>query len=281
MTTTAPPTSSPASTVRAVRLGPSSRLAIALASAVGLIAFIWPFVAAPESTAVAHATDAPLVFAIVVPLLLLVVLAQINDGGMDAKSIAMLGVLSAVIAALRPLGGGTAGIEPIWVVLILGGRALGPGFGFCLGAISLFASALLTGGVGPWLPFQMLGAAWVGLGAGLLPPARGRREVVMLAGYGAVACVAYGFLLNLWFWPFTAGLPEQLAFTAGAPMGENLAAWLRFCLITSLGYDIPRAVLTVVLILVAGGPVLMALRRMSRKAAFDAPVEFTPPRQAS
>ena len=281
MTTTAPATSAPASTARAVRLGPSSRLAIALASAVGLIAFIWPFVAAPESTAVAHATDAPLVFAIVVPLLLLVVLAQINDGGMDAKSIAMLGVLSAVIAALRPLGGGTAGIEPIWVVLILGGRALGPGFGFCLGAISLFASALLTGGVGPWLPFQMLGAAWVGLGAGLLPPARGRREVVMLAGYGAVACVAYGFLLNLWFWPFTAGLPEQLAFTAGAPMGENLAAWLRFCLITSLGYDIPRAVLTVVLILVAGSPVLMALRRMSRKAAFDAPVEFTPPRQAS
>jgi energy-coupling factor transport system substrate-specific component len=281
MTTTAPATSAPASTARAVRLGPSSRLAIALASAVGLIAFIWPFVAAPESTAVAHATAAPLVFAIVVPLLLLVVLAQINDGGMDAKSIAMLGVLSAVIAALRPLGGGTAGIEPIWVVLILGGRALGPGFGFCLGAISLFASALLTGGVGPWLPFQMLGAAWVGLGAGLLPPARGRREVVMLAGYGAVACVAYGFLLNLWFWPFTAGLPEQLAFTAGAPMGENLAAWLRFCLITSLGYDIPRAVLTVVLILVAGGPVLMALRRMSRKAAFDAPVEFTPPRRAS
>jgi energy-coupling factor transport system substrate-specific component len=281
MTTTAPATSAPASTARAVRLGPSSRLAIALASAVGLIAFIWPFVAAPESTAVAHATDAPLVFAIVVPLLLLVVLAQINDGGMDAKSIAMLGVLSAVIAALRPLGGGTAGIEPIWVVLILGGRALGPGFGFCLGAISLFASALLTGGVGPWLPFQMLGAAWVGLGAGLLPPARGRREVAMLAGYGAVACVAYGFLLNLWFWPFTAGLPEQLAFTAGAPMGENLAAWLRFCLITSLGYDIPRAVLTVVLILVAGGSVLMALRRMSRKAAFDAPVEFTPPRQAS
>ncbi len=204
----------------------------------------------------AHATDAPLVFAIVVPLLLLVVLSQMSDGGMDAKSIAMLGVLSAVIAALRPLGGGTAGIEPIWVILILGGRALGPGFGFCLGSISLFASALLTGGVGPWLPFQMLGAAWVGLGAGLLPRASGRRELVMLAGYGAVACIAYGFLLNLWFWPFTAGLPEQIAFTAGAPMGENLVAWLRFCLITSLGYDIPRAALTVVLILVAGRPVL-------------------------
>jgi energy-coupling factor transport system substrate-specific component len=261
---------------RAVPLGRASWAAIALASAVGLVAFLWPLVAAPGSTAVAHAADAPFVFAVVVPLLLLVVLAQVADGGMDAKAIAMLGVLSAVIAALRPLGGGTAGLEPIWVVLILGGRALGPGFGFSLGAISLFASALLTGGVGPWLPFQMLGAAWVGLGAGLLPRATGRRELLLLAGYGAVACVAYGFLLNLWFWPFTTGLPEQLAYSAGAPVTENLMSWLRFCLVTSLGYDIPRAVLTVVLILVAGRPVLLALRRMARKAAFDAPVAFVP-----
>ena len=164
--TMAPVLATPSVTTHAVRLGAQSKVAIALVSAVGLVAFIWPLVAAPESAAVAHATDAPMLFAVVVPMLLVVVLAQVNDGGMDAKSIAMLGVLAAVIAALRPLGGGTAGLEPIWVVLILGGRALGPGFGFCLGAISLFASALITGGVGPWLPFQMLGAAWVGMGAG-------------------------------------------------------------------------------------------------------------------
>jgi energy-coupling factor transport system substrate-specific component len=263
-------------TSNAVRLGNRSKAAITLVSAVGLVAFIWPLLAAPESAAVAHASDAPLLFAVVVPMLLLVVLAQINDGGMDAKSVAMLGVLAAVISALRPLGGGTAGLEPIWVILILGGRALGPGFGFCLGSISLFASALLTGGVGPWLPFQMLGAAWVGMGAGLLPRMTGRRELLMLSGYGAIACIVYGFLLNLWFWPFTAGLSEQLAFTAGAPMADNLLAWIRFCLVTSLGYDIPRAILTVVLIMVAGRPILAALRRMSRKAAFDAPVTFEP-----
>ncbi len=260
-----------------VGLGPTSVVAIALASAVGLIAFGWPLLAAPDSSAVAHANDAPVVFALVMPVLILVVLAQVNDGGMDAKSIAMLGVLAAVIAALRPLGGGTAGLEPIWVVLILGGRALGPGFGFCLGSISLFASALLTGGVGPWLPFQMLAAAWVGLGAGLLPRASGRRELLMMSAYAAVACIAYGFLLNLWFWPFTADLPAQLSFTPGAAMTENLLAWLRFCLVTSLGYDIPRAILTVVLILVAGRPILAALRRISRKAAFDQPVSFTAP----
>lgn len=262
--------------VHAMRLGTRSRFAIALTSLIGIIAFAWPLLAAPESSVVAHANDAPWLFAIIVPLLMLVLLAEISDGGMDAKSIALLGVMAAVIAALRPLGGGIAGLEPIWMVLILGGRALGPGFGFSLGAISLFASALLTGGVGPWLPFQMLAAAWVGLGAGLLPRATGKRELAMLAAYGAAISLLYGLLMNLWFWPFVSGLPEQIAFVAGSPVGENLAHWIRFTLITSLGYDIPRAVLTVVLILIAGKPVLLALRRVSRKAAFEPEVTFIP-----
>lgn len=262
--------------VHAVRMGRMSWVAVGIATGIGLVSFLWPLVAAPDSAAVAHASDAPLIFAIVIPVLLVVVLAQVSDGGMDAKSIAMLGVLSAVIAALRPLGGGTAGLEPIWAILILGARALGPGFGFSLGAISLFASALVTGGVGPWLPFQMLGAAWVGLGAGLLPRTRsGWREITMLAGYAAVACLAYGFLMNLWFWPFLDSLPEQLAFAPGADAADNLVTWIRFSLVTSLGYDIPRAILSVALIAIAGRPILAALRRMARKAAFDAPVEFT------
>lgn len=260
----------------AVRLGTRSTFAILATSLVGVVAFGWPLIAAPESTAIAHASDAPWIFAIVIPLLLAVVLAQFTDRGMDAKAIALLGVLSAVVSALRPLGGGTAGLEPIWVILVLGGRALGPGFGFALGAVSLFSSALLTGGVGPWLPFQMLGAAWVGLGAGLLPQVRGRAELGLLALYGAVGSFAYGLLLNLWFWPFTAGLPDAIAFVPGAPIGENLFAWLRFTVLTSLGYDIPRAILTVTLILIAGPVVLTALRRVSRKAAFDAAPVFEP-----
>lgn len=260
----------------AVRLGTRSTFAILATSLVGVVAFGWPLIAAPESTAIAHASDAPWIFAIVIPLLLAVVLAQFTDRGMDAKAIALLGVLSAVVSALRPLGGGTAGLEPIWVILVLGGRALGPGFGFALGAVSLFSSALLTGGVGPWLPFQMLGAAWVGLGAGLLPQVRGRAELGLLALYGAVASFAYGLLLNLWFWPFTAGLPAAIAFVPGASIGENLFAWLRFTVLTSLGYDIPRAILTVTLILIAGPVVLTALRRVSRKAAFDAAPVFEP-----
>ena len=261
---------------QALRLGSRSITTIVATSLVGIIAFGWPLFAAPTSSVAAHATDAPWLFAIVVPLMLAVVVSSFTDGGMDAKAIALLGVLAAVVSVLRPLGGGTVGIEPMWVVLVLGGRALGPGFGFALGAVSLFASALLTGGVGPWLPFQMLGAAWVGLGAGLLPRASGRMEILLLAGYGAVASFAYGLLLNLWLWPFTFNLPAEVAYAPGAPIAENLVAWFKFTVVTSLGYDIPRAVLTVTLILIAGAPILNALRRVSRRAVFEPRPTFTP-----
>ena len=277
----------------AVRMGARSWAAVILATGVGAIAFGWPFLAEPGSTAVAHAADAPWVFAAVVPLVLLVVLAQVSDGGMDAKAIALLGVMAAVVCILRPLGAGTAGIEPIWFVIILGGRALGPGFGFSLGALSLAASALLTGGVGPWLPFQMIAAAWVGLGAGLLPAwpggsakptlsgSPGRAEIGMLAAYGLVASMAYGLVMNLWFWPFLGGLEATayspaILFDPGAPVSDNLARWFAFSLVTSLGWDIPRGVLTAALILIAGRPLLTALGRASRRANFSPATAFVP-----
>jgi energy-coupling factor transport system substrate-specific component len=264
--------------VAVVPFGIRSSVSLVAASVVGVMAFGWPLLASPGSEVVAHAKDAPWLFALLLPLILAVVLAQVADGGLDAKGIAMLGVMAAVAAALRPFGGGTAGFEPMWIVLILGGRALGPGFGFSLGAIGMFASALITGGVGPWLPFQMVAAGWVGLGAGLLPRrVTGRAELALLSAYAFLACVVYGFVLNLWFWPFLttdSGLSPGLVFSPGAPVAENLANWLRFSLTTSLGYDLPRALLAVALVLVAGRPVLLAVRRASRRAAFDAPVRF-------
>ena len=260
---------------RPIRFRPRSILALVLVSAIGVVAFGGPLLASPTS-GLAHATDAPLLFALLLPLLLAVVLTELADGGMDAKTVAMLGVLTAVGAALRPLGTGVAGLEPVFFLLILAGRAYGPGFGFVLGATTLFASALTTAGVGPWLPFQMLGAAWVGAGAGLLPPARGRSELAILAVYGAVAGLFYGLALNLSFWPFTLGGETAISFIAGDPVLDNLRRFLTFSVLTSLGFDIPRAVLTATLVVVTGTPILRALRRAGRRAAFTAPVAFTP-----
>ena len=261
---------------RALKIRPRSALALTLVSLVGVIAFGWPLLAGPDS-ALAHAHDASLLFALLMVLLLAVVLAEIADGGIDSKAIALLGVLTAVGAALRPLGTGITGFSPVFVLIILGGRVLGRGFGFVLGALTLFTSALITGGVGPWLPFQMLGAAWVGFGAGCLPRANGRREVAMVAAYGAFAGIAYGFALNLWFWPFTSGLTTRLSYVPGAPLSDNLHHFFAFCIATSLGFDIPRAIGNLVLVLAIGAPLIRTLRRASRKAAFEAVPTFVDP----
>lgn len=256
-----------------VRVRPRAALALAVVSGLGLVAFCWPLLVEPGA-GLDGTTSAPWLFVLLLPLLLAVVLAEVADGGMDVKAVAVLGVLAAVGAALRPLGGGTAGIEPVFFLLVIAGRALGRGFGLVLGAVTLFASALLTAGVGPWLPFQMLAAGWVGFLAGCLPPARGRAEVALLATYGLVAGLGYGALMNLQLWPFVTGLDSQLTYTAGAPLGENLGRFLAFTLATSMGFDIPRAVTTAVLVAVAARPVLLALRRVTRKAAFGAVGEF-------
>ncbi|MEH6376190.1 ECF transporter S component [Streptomyces sp. KLMMK] len=265
--------------MRAIRLGRRSIAALLLVSATGVAAFGWPLLAASTS-GLAHSQDAPWLFAALLPLLLAVVVAAIADSGLDAKAIAMLGVLAAAGAALRPLGAGTAGIEPMFFLMVLSGRVLGPGFGFVLGAVSMFASALLTGGVGPWMPFQMLSMGWVAMGAGLLPGPdrlRGPREVLMLAGYGAAASLLYGTVMNLQGWPYIGSLATGVSFVPGDPVGENLARFVAYCLATSLGWDVPRAVVTVTATLTLGPTVLKALRRATRRAAFDAPVTFGGP----
>lgn len=259
----------------AVRLRPRSALVLALASLAGLAMFVWPLLVRVEPSGAQHGVDAPWFFLATLPVLIVVVLAQIADGGIDTRALAMLGVLSAINAALRPLGAGTAGIETVFFMLVLAGRVFGPGFGFVLGCTSLFASALLTAGVGPWLPFQMMCSAWIGLGAGLLPRrVRGKAEIAMLVGYGIVVAYLFGLLMNLWFWPFITGIEVDgrggLSYEPGAPLGENLHRFLIFTLLTSTGgWDTGRAITNTVAILVLGPAVLAVLRRAARRASYD------------
>jgi energy-coupling factor transport system substrate-specific component len=274
----------------ALRLSARSAIALTLVSVAGLMMFLWPLALTPPDE-FSHHSDAPFIFALILPGLIAVVLAELHGdrgvrgrggraggAGMDTKALAMLGVLTAIGAALRPMGAGIAGIETVFFMLILAGRVYGPGFGFVLGSTTLFASALLTGGIGPWLPFQMLASSWVGLGAGLLPRARGRAEVALLAAYGVFAAYAFGFLLNMWFWPFAIGTDTQLSFVAGDPVLENLHRFFLYTVATStLGWDTGRAITNALAIVVLGPAVLAVLRRSTRRAAFDAPVEFAAP----
>lgn len=259
----------------AIRVGIRSRVTIVMASFLGLVAFLWPFVIAPGTFG--DNAMAPLMFGVLLVLVLAVVFSEIADGGIDAKAIAMLGVLSAIGAALRPLGAGTAGIETVFFTLVIAGRVFGPGFGFALGCTTLFASALITGGVGPWMPYQMFGCAWVGLFAGLLPPAKGKREILMLAVYGAASAYLFGFMLNLSFWPFALDPQSTVAYLPGASLATNVHRYLLFDASTSLGWDTGRAVTNLIFIVLVGPAMLATFRRASRRAAFEAPIVFGDP----
>ncbi len=114
----------------------------------------------------------------------------------------------------------------------------------------------------------MLGAAWVALGAGLLPQWRGRAEIALLAVYGVISSLVYGFLLNLSFWPFALGEGTSVSFDPDASAGANLVRLAAFTLATSLGWDLGRAVTTAVLVVVTGPVLLRTLRRASRRAVW-------------
>lgn len=260
------------------RLLPISGPAGVTLSLVGLatiLAFAWPLFTSADS-ALAQSDVAPLLFALVLPLVAAVAMVEVAGGVLDPKRIALLAVLAALGAGLRPLGAGTGGVELVFFLIILGGRVYGPGFGFLQGSVTLFVSALLTAGVGPWLPYQMLAAAWVGLGAGLLPEWRGRREVLLLAGYGALSSIVFGLAMNLSFWPFTLGPDTALSFVAGDPLGENLRRFLLFSAATSLGWDLGRAITTAAMIGLFGGLLMRTLRRSAHRSAFDSPPAFDP-----
>ena len=189
--------------------------------------FVWPLLVRVRVDA--DAVQPPFVFMLLLPVVIVVCLAEFSEGGMDSKVLAVLAVLTAVNAVMRGLSAGVGGIELVFFLLILGGRVFGAGFGFVLGCTSLFASALLTGGVGSWLPFQMMASAWVGMGAGLLPRRlRGRAEIAVLVVYGVVAAYAFGLAMNMTSWPFALGVGR-----AGPRGRPRLRAGRRRCWRTS------------------------------------------------
>lgn len=134
---------------------------IALVSIAGLGLFLWPFLGLglpPEVPAVA------------VTLAAVASLALIEAGTrrLDSGRLALLAALAAIDAALRlALVNGLGGFSPIFFLVILAGYEFGPSYGFLVGSFSLLVSALVTGGVGPWLPYETFALGWVGLSSGV------------------------------------------------------------------------------------------------------------------
>lgn len=228
----------------------------------GAIAFVYPFLlpaAERASESDARASDAPFLFSALAALLVAMAVADVRRQGADARRLALLGVLAGLNAALR-LPGAFGGASLMFALPILCGYAFGPSFGFLLGATSMAASAVITGGIGPWLPFQMWALGWVGTGAGLLRPVLARAPIVGLAAYGWVAGMLFGALVNLWFWPFLGGAAE-ISWAPGIGAAEGLRRYWRFYLLTSLAWDSSRAIANAALVALLGRPLLRLFGR--------------------
>jgi len=260
-----------------VRFRPRTLIVLSFTSAISACGFLWPFLFNAKSVPLASIFFwAASAFAIVLFII------EISNESLDTKSIALLGVLTAIVAALRPLGAGAVGIEPMWFVLILSARVFGSSFGFILGLTSILTSALLTGGIGPWLGYQLFAAGWIGLFAGWLPKKlRGKPEIFLLVLYAIAASFIFGLLMDLQFWPWALGLETQLSYIPQGDIVTNLHRFIIFHFATSMAWDIPRAILTSVLIIISAPAILGALRRTKFKAAFVTPIEFVESKSAA
>ena len=165
----------------------------------------------------------------------------------SAAELTLIATLGAAAAAGRVLFAAVPGVQPVTVICVAAGVALGARAGFAVGAVAALVSNLFLG-QGPWTPWQML--FWGGCGvAGALaaPLLRGRVPF-------ALACLVLGFAfsvgMDLWEWysfyPHTwAALTVQLS--------------------RGLWFDTAHAAGNVVLALAAGPELRRLLERYGRR----------------
>lgn len=239
--------------------------ALALVSLAGVALFAWPFLG------LGLPQDAP-AMGVAAAAIGVMVLIGAGTHHLDNRRLALLAAIAALDAGLRlALVSGIAGFTPIFFLLLCAGYVFGPSFGFLAGSTALLVSALVTGGVGPWLPYQMFAAGWVGAAAGLVPRRGlgGRGRLLLLALTGAALGYGYGIATDVYDWSvFYRGHPT-LGWESGMAAGEALSRFTRFYLLTSLGWDTFRAVGNAVMVLVLGAPVLAAMVRFRERFTLE------------
>jgi energy-coupling factor transport system substrate-specific component len=272
-------------------------LAIYLAATIsGLLVLLYPFflpaISMQSGFGTFRAGEMPALMTLLLGFCLLVLLIEAQGSVMNTKLITLLGVLVAINSALRFIETaipGPGGFTPIFFLIILVGFVFGGRVGFLMGALTMLVSALLTGGVGPWLPGQMFTAGWVGMSTLVLRPIiqmlttkTSRKnnsginpEIITLAIFGLVWGFLYGAIMNLWQWPFIAGVQGQ-SWAVGIGFSDTLRRYLAYYLVTSLMWDTIAAIGNVLLILAFGATTLKALRRFHMRFAYD----YTPEEDA-
>jgi energy-coupling factor transport system substrate-specific component len=236
---------------------------VAAITLAGMALFLWPFtgLGAPGTAAAA---------AVSIGCVVVLLAVETMSRRLDTRGLAVIAAIAAIDSALRlALVSGLGGFSPMFLLILCAGYAMGAEFGFLCGATTLLVSALVTAGVGPWLPYEMIAAGWVGAAAGLAGAGRRgraprRRDVVALAVVGVVAGFAYGAVMDVWDWTFFRGAAD-FGYVPGLPVAAAAARFAHFYAATSLVYDAFRAAGNAVLVAILAMPILSALVRLRRR----------------
>jgi energy-coupling factor transport system substrate-specific component len=217
---------------------PRARVVIALAAAAAFAAALWTALE-PDRAALS---------------LLLVAVAVVVAGAAwlesapgSAKEIALVATLGAVAAAGRVLFAAVPGVQPVTVITVAAGAALGVRAGAAVGAVAALASNFYLG-QGSWTPWQMLGWGACGAFAGLAAPLLRSRSAF------ALACFVLGFLFSAFMdvWEWFSFYPHT---------------WPAFVGVTARGlpFDVMHAVGNVVIALAVGPELRRVLDRYGRR----------------
>jgi len=166
----------------------------------------------------------------------------------SSKELVMIATLGAVAAAGRVLFAAIPGVQPVTVIAVVAGVALGARSGFAVGAIAAFVSNFFLG-QGAWTPWQMLAWGACGVAGALAAPLLQRR--VALAAFCFVLGLGFSAFMDVWTW---------LAF-------YDEHTWQTFVAVHARGlpFDLSHAIGNVLIALAAGPELRRLLDRYGRR----------------
>ena len=191
--------------------------------------------------------DAGLALLLVAGALIVAGAAWLENSTESSKELVLIATLAAAAAAGRVLFAAVPNVQPVTVMVVVAGVALGPRAGMAVGGLAAFVSNFYLG-QGAYTPWQMLAWGACGLLGGLAAPLLRRRLPL------ALTCFALGFafdaVLDVWEW--LSFYPHTWQAFA--------ALWVR-----GLSFDIAHATGNFVLALAVGPELRRLLERYARR----------------
>jgi len=192
--------------------------------------------------------EAGLALLLVVGALLALGIAWLESGADSAKEIALVATLGGAAAAGRVLFAAIPGVQPVTVIVVCAGAALGVRAGVASGAIAALVSNFFLG-QGVWTPWQML--AWAACGAVGAAVAPVLRRRLALAALCFLLGLGFSSFMDVWNW---AAFYDQ-------------HTWATFVAVQARGFpfDLAHAIGNVVIAFAAGPELLRLLERYGRR----------------